>query len=255
MVVGKFNYHKILFTLDTISNSEEKISYLYSVQLEVNRVIQCFSESKFQPLRNYTKDNKFADDGCEELTEFLKKIVGYYNSPLYVTRYISDEILKRHLREEVNNYRKFLRLIDAEIKHWTEQRDKQQLNTKIETNKRENIMEEEKNKQEDFNEEKMNENYNSTSIRELKEKQKKIIWRGSKEELIYFFDQLYGQQLLRIKGYDEIFSILSHFFVYENGEPIIIEKSASAKMNLTGPKIPEGYQRYMKSIEKLKSKE
>ncbi len=255
MVVGKFNYHKILFTLDTISNSEEKISYLYSVKLEVNKIIQCFSESKFQPLRNYARENKFADDGCEELTEFLQKIIGYYNSPLYVTRYISDEILKRHLREEVNNYRKFLHLIDAEIKHWTEQRDKQKLKSTIETNERENSMEDENTNQNELNKKVENQSFNSTSIRELKEKQKKIVWKGSKEELIYFFDQLYGQQLLRIKGYDEIFSILSHYFVYENGEPIIIEKSASAKMNLTGPKIPEGYQRYMKSIEKLKSEE
>ena len=41
-------------------------------------------------------------------------------------------------------------------------------------------------------------------------------------------------------------------FVDENDVPIIVEKSASAKMNLNGPKIPEGYQRYMKSIEKLR---
>ena len=71
--------------------------------------------------------------------------------------------------------------------------------------------------------------------------------------MIYFFDQLFGQHLLKIKSYDEIFSIVSHYFVDENGEPIIVEKSASAKMNLNGPKIPEGYQSYMKSIEKLKS--
>ena len=63
MVVGKFNYHKILFTLDTFANSEEKISHLYSVKLEVSKIIQCFSESKFQPLRNYARENKFADDG------------------------------------------------------------------------------------------------------------------------------------------------------------------------------------------------
>ena len=255
MVVGKFNYHKILFTLDTFANSEEKISHLYSVKLEVSKIIQCFSESKFQPLRNYARENKFADDGCEELTEFLQKIIGYYNSPLYVTRYISEEILKRHLREEINNYRKFLRLIDAEIEHWTEQRDKQKLNKTVETNKREYKMEDGNFNQNEFNEEKMNENVNSTSIRELKDKQKKIVWKGNKEDLIYFFDQLYGQQLLKIKGYDEIFSILAHYFTNENGEPIIVEKSASAKMNLNGPKLPEGYQRYMKSIEKLKSKE
>ena len=89
----------------------------------------------------------------------------------------------------------------------------------------------------------------------VKEKQKKIVWKGSKEDLIHFFDQLYGQQLLKIKSYDEIFSILSHYFVSESGEPMIVEKSASAKMNLMGPKIPDGYNRYMRSIEKLKSRD
>ncbi len=94
---------------------------------------------------------------------------------------------------------------------------------------------------------------NSTSIRELKESQKKITWYGKKEDLIFFFDQLFNQQILNIKGYDEIFSIASHYFVDENGKPIIVEKSATAKMNLNGPKIPEGYKRYMRSIEKLKN--
>lgn len=59
--------------------------------------------------------------------------------------------------------------------------------------------------------------------------------------------------VIKNKSYDEIFSLVSHYFVDEKGEAIIVEKSASAKMNLHGPKIPEGYQRYMKSIEKLKS--
>ncbi|MCB0750920.1 MAG: hypothetical protein KDC52_05560 [Ignavibacteriae bacterium] len=255
MVAGKFNYHKILFTLDTFSSAEEKLSYLFSIQIEVNKVVKCFAQSKFQPLRNYAAENKFADDGCEELTDFLKKIIGYYNSPLYSTRFISEEILKRHLREEVLNYKKFLRLIESEIAHWTEQREKINAKNNKSNNSRENKMEDYKKSQTDLDEERLNQVDNSTSIRELKEKQKKIVWKGSKEDLIHFFDQLYGQQLLKIKSYDEIFSILSHYFVSESGEPMIVEKSASAKMNLMGPKIPDGYNRYMRSIEKLKSRD
>ncbi|MFZ1288998.1 MAG: hypothetical protein WAR79_02835 [Melioribacteraceae bacterium] len=261
MVAGRFNYHKVLFTLDTFSTSEEKLSFLYGVKLEVNKVIQCFAQTKFQPLRNYATVNKFADDGCDELTEFLQKIIGYYNSPLYSARFISEEILKRHLREEVLNYKKFVRLIDSEINYWIEQREKLDNQTEYSIYKREEKMEELNNNQNKIKEENQNEFAeenqfeNSTSIRELKEKQKKIVWKGSKEDLIYFFDQLYGLQLLKVKGYDEIFSIVSHYFISESGESLFVEKSASAKMNLTGPKIPEGYQRYMRSIEKLKAKE
>ncbi|MBI1931377.1 MAG: hypothetical protein HYS24_02425 [Ignavibacteriales bacterium] len=258
MVVGKFNYHQILFTLETYLKIEEKLSFLFEVKIEVNKVIQCFVQTKFQPLRNYITKNKFTDDGCDELTEFLQKVAGFYNSPLYSNRFLSDEILKRHLREEVLNYKKFVRLIDAEITYWIEQREKENnKNTLRESTMREqeNFQDEIEEQQSKFKDEKPNQMENSTSIRELKEKQRKIVWKGSKEDLIYFFDQLYGLQLLKVKGYDEIFSIVSHYFISESGEPMFVEKSASSKMNLTGPKIPEGYQRYMRGIEKLKANE
>ncbi len=94
---------------------------------------------------------------------------------------------------------------------------------------------------------------NSTSIRELQnKKQNKITWHGSEADLIKFFDQLFNQRLLAIKSYDEIFSILSHYFVNPEGKPIRAEKSVAAKMNLTGPKLPKGYERYMSLLDKLK---
>ncbi len=134
---------------------------------------------------------------------------------------------------------------------WVIQRDKN--NSKFE-NKSDENMNELKNIDNEILKEKFSAEDSSTSMRELLEnKQKKITWKGSKEDLIYFFDQLFSQQLLKTKSYDEIFSIVSHYFVDENGEAILIEKSASAKMNLNGPKIPEGYQRYMRGIEKLKN--
>ena len=101
--------------------------------------------------------------------------------------------------------------------------------------------------------EKMVSQENSTSIRELKNaKENKITWRGTEADLIKFLDQLFNQQLLKIKSYDEIFSILSHYFVYEDGKQVRMEKSVASKMNLNGPKMPKGYQRYMNSIERLK---
>ncbi|MEE9431603.1 MAG: hypothetical protein V3V16_11210 [Melioribacteraceae bacterium] len=94
---------------------------------------------------------------------------------------------------------------------------------------------------------------NSTSIRELKnEKDRKITWKGSEGDLIKFLDQLYNQQLLTIKSYDEIFTILSHYFVDEDGKQIRMEKSAAANLNLHGAKMPKGYSRYMSVIDRLK---
>jgi hypothetical protein len=247
---NKFNYNRVLFTLSTISTPEDKISYLYKVKVDVNRVIQCFTRSKFQSLKKYAKKNIFAEDGCDELTEFLQKVISYYNSPLYGERYISDEILKRHLKEEVIKYQNFLKIIDSDIEYWISKREDKNYSENKNVGKMEKLKETETGLIDDH----LIQSENSTSIRELlQNKQKRITWRGSKEDLIYFFDQLFGQQLLKIKSYDEIFSLVSHYFVDEKGEAIIVEKSASAKMNLHGPKIPEGYQRYMKSIEKLKS--
>ena len=225
---------------------EEKISYLYSVKVDINRIIKCFSSPKFQALKKYAVKNIFAEDGCEELTDFLREIIGYYNSPLYGDRYISDEILKRHLKQETIKYKNFLKIVDSEIEHWINVRDKHKSNSKKKI--------EEKNMNDiEKKEENLDSKESSTSIRELRESSKKISWHGSNEDLIHFFDQLFSQQLLNIKSYDEIFSIASHYFVDKDGNPIIVEKSASAKLNLHGPKIPSGYQRYMKSIEKLKA--
>jgi len=250
MEESQLNQHKVLFTLNTFKTPEDKISYLYKVKVDINRIIQCFSRKKFQALKKYAKNNIFAEDGCNELTDFLKKVISYYNSPANGDRYISDEILNRHIKEEVIKYKNFINVVDSEIEHWILQRD----NENNSENKSEKKMENLSTKEHEMLKDNIKETESSTSIRELIEtKQKKITWKGSKEDLIYFFDQLFGQQLLTIKSYDEIFSIVAHYFVDENGETIIVEKSASAKMNLNGPKIPEGYQRYMKSVEKLKS--
>lgn len=247
----KLNYHKVLFTLQTLTTPEEKISYLYTVKVDVNRIIKCFSGQKFQSLKKYAVKNIFAEDGCDELTDFLKEVISYYNSPQYGDRYISDAILKRHIKEEVIKYKNFLKIVDSELDFWISQRDGKQNNNE---NKEDEDMTDPVIKSKIDEESKSEITENSTSMRELIEKrQPKITWKGSKEDLIYFFDQLFNQQLLNIKSYDEIFSIVSHYFVDENEQPIIVEKSAAAKMNLNGSKIPEGYQRYMKSIEKLKS--
>ena len=247
----KFNYHKVLFTLETFNTPEEKISYLYSIKVDVNRVIKCFSTQKLQALKKYVVKNIFAEDGCDELSAFLKEVMGYYNSPQYGDRNISDEILKRHMKEEVIKYKNFVKVVDSEIEYWVDQREKN--NSKLE-NKCDEKMNEIKKLDGETLKDQIKVPDSSTSMRELLEnEQKKIIWKGSKEDLIYFFDQLFSRQLLKTKSYDEIFSIVSHYFVDEKGEAILIEKSASAKMNLNGPKIPEGYQRYMRGIEKLKN--
>ena len=42
MGAEKFNYHKVLFTVGILKNPEERITYLYKVKMDINRIIQCF---------------------------------------------------------------------------------------------------------------------------------------------------------------------------------------------------------------------
>lgn len=251
---SKFNFHKILFTIDSYDLPQEKLSYLYNLKIEINRIIKCFTKRKIQALKNYAKSNIFAEDGCDELTKFLSEKVKYYGSSKFGERIIDDNLLKTHLNEEVLKYKRLSQLIDSEIEYWIKEKDnfKKKENYKLLRNSENDMESLNKALESKSAEDNIVQNV-STSIRELKDtQQKKIVWKGSKEDLIYFFDHLFNQNLLAIKSYDEVFSILSHYFVDENNEPMRVEKSAAAKLNLTGPKLPKGYQRYINTIERLK---
>ncbi len=262
---GAFNLYKIRFSVDLLKTPEEKISYLYNVKIEINRVIQCFSRRKFLALRKYAADNLFIEDNCPELKEFLKKKLSYFNASVNETRFPGEEILRREIRKEVVEYRKLIRIIDAEINLYKEKREKTTMkkpeNTtnvndsvnknKINSKNTELKMDEIKPKSE-IRKESTEENV--TSIRELKEKQKKIVWKGSQSELIYFFDQLYDMEFMNIKSYDEIFALITNFFVDKDGEPFRTDRVAEMKIRQRRNSLPKGYLRYMKAIEKLKSK-
>ncbi len=270
LLYGSFNLSKIRFTLDLFKTPEEKISYLYHVKIEINRVIQCFSGRKYLPLRKYSLDNIFIEDNCPELKEFLKKILNYYNSNGGESRFPGESLLLRHVKKEVIEYKKLSRIIDAEIKYLTEKRDvksaekieheiyknletekaKNSTNKKIK-NKMENV---DLNKNVDQEKERQIVSSSHTSIRKLKEENKKIVWQGTQSDLIYFFDQLYDMDFMSIKGYDEIFSIISNFFVDKEGEPFRTDKVAEIKLKQRKNSMPKGYVRYMNAIEKLKFK-
>ncbi len=266
MNIYELNYHKIKFTLDLLSSPEEKISYLYQIKIEINRVIQCFNKKKLLPLRKYALDNVFLEDGCPELNKFIKEILAYYDSRPNEQRYPNEDILLRHVKKEIKKYERLGEIIDAEIEFFAKRRDQKinisvnQPNIKVEnkqgkvSNKTEmKIMEELENKRE-IKAERQTAAKPHTTIRELKEQQKKIVWQGTQSDLIYFFDQLYDMDFMSIKSYDEIFAIISKFFVDKDGEPFRTDKAAEIKLQQRKNSLPKGYARYMKVIDKLKSK-
>ncbi len=267
MNIYELNYHKIKFTLELINSAEEKISYLYKIKIEINRVIHCFKKKKFLPLRKYALDNIFLEDGCPELNKFMKKLLSSYDSNPNEQRFPNEDILLRHIKKEIKKYERLGEIIDAEIEFFTKRRD-QRINisankpnikteSKIVTHNLKptetKIMEELENKK-NVNAERKKVEQNTTSIRELKEKQKKIVWQGSQTDLIYFFDQLYDMDFMSIRSYDEIFAIISKFFVDKDGEPFRTDKVAEMKLQQRRNNMPKGYARYMKVIDKLKAK-
>ncbi|GEM_PF-5805143 len=267
MNIYELNYHKIKFALELISSPEEKLSYLYQIKIEINRVIQCFTKKKFLPLRKYAMDNIFLEDGCPELNKFMKQLLAFYDSRPNEQRYPNEDILLRHIKKEIKKYERLGKLIDAEIDYFTKRRDQKinisqnesnikqgnkNISEKLKLSETETMEElEKKNKVDQARKEVAK---NTTSIRELKEQQKKIVWQGSQTELIYFFDQLYDMDFMSIKSYDEIFAIISKFFVDKDGQPFRTDKVAEMKLQQRKSSMPKGYARYMKVIDKLKAK-
>ena len=267
MNIYELNYHKIKFSLDLLPSPEEKISYLYQIKIEINRVIQCFTKKKLLPLRKYALDNVFLEDGCPELNKFMKELLAFYDSRPNEQRYPNEDILLRHVKKEIKKYERLGEIIDAEIQFFAKRRDQKinisinQSNIKAEKNKSMKVshktetkmMEELENKRE-IKTERQTVAKPHTTIRELKEQQKKIVWQGSQTDLIYFFDQLYDMDFMSIKSYDEIFAIISKFFVDKDGQPFRTDKAAELKLQQRKNSLPKGYARYMKVIDKLKSK-
>jgi hypothetical protein len=115
MIVGNFNYHQILFALETFINDAEKLGYLEKIASELNRIITCFESPQALPLKMYASNNINLVSGCNELKELIKQQFDLVTTNPYDKRYPGEGQLRGIVRLELTNYKKLLTAVEDEI--------------------------------------------------------------------------------------------------------------------------------------------
>ena len=214
MVVGNFNYHQILFALDTFKLNDEKLSYLEKIQEELNRITDCFESQKSLPLKMYASKNMNISGNCNELREFIKKQFEMLTTNPYDNRYPGEGELRALVGSELMNYKKLLGIVNDEIKD---------LCKAIKTQNY--ISEKVKKIEQNFiSPKKITPNYISKL---LKNENDKIIWDNSIGELIDLIKIIIVLELDPNLDEDKISSLICNRFVNSRKEqyiPIQVEK-------------------------------
>ena len=115
MIVGNYNFHQILFALDTFKEIDEKIGYLEKIEHELNRIIACFEAPKTLPLKMYASKNINLEGACNELKDFVTHQFDIISSNPYDKRYPGEGELRGLVRTELINYQKMYTIIVDEI--------------------------------------------------------------------------------------------------------------------------------------------
>ncbi|MBU0475711.1 MAG: hypothetical protein KKF62_16315 [Bacteroidetes bacterium] len=115
MFAGNFNYHQILFALDTFNHDNEKIGYLEKISDELTRIVDCFESPKSLPLNMYASKNLSITDNNPELQGFIKKQFDLVTSNPYDKRYPSESELKSLLKSETLKYKKLLMIVNKDL--------------------------------------------------------------------------------------------------------------------------------------------
>ena len=115
MIVGNYNFHQILFALDTFGTVGEKIGYLESIKNDIGRIIECFETRKTLPLKMYASNNMSIEGNCDELKIFIKHQFDIISSNPYDKRYPGEGELRGLLRSELINYQKLYNIVEDEL--------------------------------------------------------------------------------------------------------------------------------------------
>ncbi len=184
MIVGNYNLHQILFSLEMFDTKEDKLGYLYKLKKELQRIIRCFDSSKTLPLRMYAVDNIQIEGNCDELKNFIRKQFELQNNP-WEKRNPSETKLRAALTKEVVDYKKLTLLIDNEIKLIEQREPKTQ---KIPSEPKKTYL-------------KIKEVNHLAIASLIKDRKEKIVWEYSIGELIELVNDIMNKKL--IDGLDE----------------------------------------------------
>ena len=74
MIVGNYNFHQMLFALDTFQGIDEKVEYLENIKSDLNRIATCFEATLTLPLQTFSSQVNYVEEGCDELNDFIKQL-------------------------------------------------------------------------------------------------------------------------------------------------------------------------------------
>ena len=114
MIVGNYNYHQILFAIDSFNNLDDKMGYLDKIETELKRIINCFDAPKTLTLKMNASKNITTENNCDELKDFIRKQFEMVTTNPYDTRYPGEGTLRGLVRSELINYTKLLAIIEDE---------------------------------------------------------------------------------------------------------------------------------------------
>ena len=214
MIVGNFNYHQILFALDTFSNAEDKLGYLEKIRSELLRIIDCFEIPKSLPLKMYASKNISIEGACSELKNFIRTQFEMITTNPYDKRYPGEGQLRGLVRAELMNYKKIITIVEDEIENICTSLEKIDVNEKLQNSKLNNYILPQKKTP-------------SYVAKIIKEKSGKIIWENSIGELIELMKITIILDLIDELDEDNLISFICDNFVTSDKErfsPIQVEK-------------------------------
>lgn len=208
MIVGNYNLHQILFSLEMFDKKSDKLGYLYQTKKELQRIINCFESSKVLPLKMYATDSIQIDGNCPELKTFVRKQYSLINKDPWEKRYPTEGQLRTLVTKEVVGYKKIMLIIDGEIKLL----ERSTLETKEVNYEPRNIS---------INIKEIN---HQTIVSLLAENEAKIIWEFSIGELIELVNSLITKKLIKNLNEGNLPKFIVDNFVDESQNDFSLEQ-------------------------------
>jgi hypothetical protein len=199
MIVGNYNYHQILFALDSFSEVDEKIGYLEKIEHDLKRVVESFKVPRTLPLKMYASKNINIGEDCDELKDFIKHQFEIISSNPYDKRYPGEGTLRGLVRAELINYQKLLTIVQDEKASIEKKQLKKSV--PIEDDKQFILLE------------KTSPHYIAKLLNSLNNQ--KIIWNSSVGELIDLIKIIIILELVPGLGEDNLATFISKNFVDE----------------------------------------
>ncbi len=235
----KYNLYKIKFILETLKSDSDKLEYLMEVKNELNTVINSFESPKVTSIRNYGSDKHFLEDNCPELKSFVHEMIRSYSHFQNDQRNPSDETLKALVKNEAQEYKKILLIIESEIAYYSKNSSENNGQKSMER-KDFDVLIESLDNEVVFSHETSAGVMVENNISNSSGPHEKIVWHGNEKELINFVDNLINDNIFRFDSNDKKLSFLSEYFVNSLGVPFTFGDQFTEDIEVVSFNWPKG---------------